>query len=187
MKNILIFLLVILYYSSAFAQNNCQNKPSHIPDEMYRGRYQEADMRYGNPYTMFNKNRVGWTLATEILNIRNKLNLGRKDNNGEFVDEYSIIYKNLYTYDTSTTEPGKCPSDANCDHSKWVKNQAVVYIIGLRYQKINGRDTFTLLTEDERYVFADRARTGLSNLNPLMGAGCAYARLSCSLSYINEI
>jgi len=51
MKKITLFIFyILLYTNNGIAQ--CQNKES-VPEEMLRGRYQEADMTYGNPYTMF--------------------------------------------------------------------------------------------------------------------------------------
>jgi hypothetical protein len=148
-----------------------------VPNELYRGRYQEADMTYGNPYTMFNRRKDNWSLITDLNLIRNNIINGVDINDDVANNEYSIFYKDIYIYDTTTNEPNNCSYDKQCDHPVWVKNNALVYLIGLRYARINGKDTFMQLTEADKEWFAWRAKEGLSNLNPRIiscygGADC---------------
>ena len=68
MKKIMIITIALLfYYQNGIAQ--CSNKES-VPEEMFRGRYKEIGMSYGNPYTMFNKRTPGWRLDSTLAKIK---------------------------------------------------------------------------------------------------------------------
>lgn len=60
MKKIKYFLLVSFTLLSIIC--------SAQPDEYFRGRYQESGMKYGNPYTMFNRKNGDWQV--QLTNIR---------------------------------------------------------------------------------------------------------------------
>ncbi len=165
MKKLLILFNISLALSANTVAQNCPYETS-VPEEMFRGRYTEADMTYGNPYTMFNRRKDNWSLSNDTSKLIQYIINGVDGVTGDANNDYSIIYKNLYKYDTKTSEPGICPEDEDCDHPKWVKNQAIVYLIGLRYSRTNNRDTFTRMTQYDRNQFAERAKNGLVNLNP---------------------
>ena len=188
MKQLLFLQTILVFFSHlAFSQDFCENQYS-VPSELFRGRYEEPDMRLGHPYTMFNKNSPNWSLEFALENIRVKIKNGINPFKqiSQFEDgEYARIYKNLYNYAT-TNEPAKCPKDNKCSHPAWVKNNALIYIVGLKYESylVNNepKDTFYLLTETERNQFAERANNGLKNLNPDIiscwgGGDCKYISL----------
>ncbi|MFZ4797404.1 MAG: T9SS type A sorting domain-containing protein [Bacteroidia bacterium] len=164
MKKIIITCYFTIIGSLILFGQNCQFEES-VPEEMFRGRYKESSMTYGNPYTMFNRRRDNWSLSGDIEKIRNEIIKG-VNKKGDANTDYSIIYRDLYTYDTTTNQPSPCFENTECPHSKWTKNQAVIYIIGLRYSRISNRDTFTLLSNSDKNQFGARASNGLSNLNP---------------------
>lgn len=165
MKYWLLISSLILLFTHAGSAQNCPYETS-VPEEMFRGRYTEVDMTYGNPYTMFNRRKDNWSLSEDTSRIIRNIYAGIVDTSNVVVNDYSTIYKALYLYGANTSEPGICPEDEDCEHPKWVKNQAIVYLIGLRYSRINNRDTFTRMTQYERNQFAERAKNGLVNLNP---------------------
>jgi len=188
MKQLLFLQTILVFFSQlAFSQDFCENQYS-VPSELFRGRYEEPDMRLGHPYTMFNKNSPNWSLEYALQGIKTKIKSGITINGRISLDEkgeYAEIYKNLYNY-AMTSEPAKCPKDNKCIHPAWVKNNAIIYIIGLRYESylVNNelKDTFYLLTETERNQFAERANNGLKNLNPDIiscwgGGDCKYISL----------
>jgi hypothetical protein len=63
-------------------------------------------------------------------------------------------------------EPSKCPENAECAHPVWVKNNAIVYLIGLKLSIVSGKYQFDSMTPTERDSFFNRAHEGLRNLNP---------------------
>lgn len=169
MKKIILvcyFIVIVTFISIA---QNCQFEES-VPEEMYRGRYKETGMTYGNPYTMFNKRKDGWRLDSTLVKIKNLI-INGVDKKGDANTDYAKIYRDLYILDTTNSQPSPCFEDAECGHPMWTKNQAIIYIIGLRYTRINGRDTFTQMNAYDRGQFGARASSGLSNLNPHV-VGC---------------
>jgi hypothetical protein len=62
--SLLVFLYILIILPSV-AQNDCSHKES-VPDEMYRRRHKPAAMVYGNPYTMFEKTKVGWSIDNDL-------------------------------------------------------------------------------------------------------------------------
>jgi hypothetical protein len=63
MKKLLILFNISLALSANTVAQNCPYETS-VPEEMFRGRYTEADMTYGNPYTMFNRHDYNnWSLT----------------------------------------------------------------------------------------------------------------------------
>ena len=187
MKQLLFLQTILVFFSHLAFSQECENEKS-VPSELFRGRYEEPDMRLGHPYTMFNKNSPNWSLEFALENIRVKIKNGINPFKliSQFEDgEYARIYKNLYNYAT-TNEPAKCPKDDKCSHPAWVKNNAIIYIVGLKYESylVDNvvKDTFYLLTETERNQFAERANNGLKNLNPDIipcrgGGNCKYISL----------
>lgn len=91
--NLLIWLL--FFYLGLYSQSTGCDHQTSVPHEMNRGRYKPTHMNYGNPYTMFNKNKPGWDLNTELDKIRfNIMNSTYKDNKG--ILGYGNIYKEIY-------------------------------------------------------------------------------------------
>ena len=103
MKKIIIIVIAIFFYSqNGIAQ--CSNKES-VPEEMFRGRYKEIGMSYGNPYTMFNKRTPNWNLDATLAKIRRLIISGKNDVLGHATLDYAIMYRDIYIYDTTTNEP----------------------------------------------------------------------------------
>lgn len=160
-----VILILFLSTSFAYSQNSCNYKFS-VPDELARGRYQEPDMREGHPYTLFNKNTPGWTLEGALEEVRVKIISGINSNN-QVEGEYALLYRDLYIYVSTVSEPGKCPFENKCPHPAWVKNNVIVYLIGLKYNAITATTgTFSVIPDSIRVQYAERAKIGLINLNP---------------------
>jgi hypothetical protein len=95
MKQLLFLQTILVFFSQlAFSQDFCENQYS-VPSELFRGRYEEPDMRLGHPYTMFNKNSPNWSLEFALENIRVKIKNGINPFKqiSQFEDgEYARIY-----------------------------------------------------------------------------------------------
>lgn len=156
-----LFLPIIVYCQCSYEES--------VPFELYRGRYKPASMNYGNPYTMFNKRTPNWNLNNDLVNVIKNIVSSPYDRiKTKEITSYGALYKGIYNAAVST-DPGKCSWDAECSHSEWVKQNAIVYLIGLVYTTdSSGRDKFIYLEPNNptRVAFALRAADGLSNLNP---------------------
>ncbi len=168
MKKIFAILLLILIFNSK-VYTQCEYADfSDAPKELFRKRVKEEGMRYGNPYTMFVKGD-DFNLDNAITSIVHNLKSGIPPIGGDrffkqnsYADLYKSIWKNAIS-----AEPSKCAENAECPHPAWVKNNAVIYIVGLKYDTTSmGKDTFKLMSTYDRNEFAENAKRGLRNLNP---------------------
>lgn len=165
MKPFLILFFLNIVFHICYSQGNCKYKTS-VPDELYRGRYKPANANYGNPYTMFNKRKPNWNLEDELKEIRTLITT--QVENGQAYG-YAVLYKAMY--DTADgPEPAACNYNQEiCGYPAWVKNNAILYLIGIKYSRIDNIDVFEYIAnshDPERLVFAERAANGLRNLNP---------------------
>jgi hypothetical protein len=169
-----IFVLLIL--SNAKAQDNsndnCCQHEKKVPNEYISSRhtYQEVGEVDQHPFTMFNKDKLGWNLTGVLSEIRNRI-LNTPFKGDTFIkatDDYAIIYRDIYVSIKDKPGPSTCNYNSDCDHAKWVKQNAFLALIGLRYRWIYGmKDTFELINnQSEIDYFANNAKNGLSDLNP---------------------
>jgi len=127
---------------------------TNIPKEFYRNRYQPADAVTTRPFTLFNKTKPNWNLELELEMIRENIVKGEAKP-GErpklFQNPFTRLYYEIYK-NAISPEPSKCAIDQEeCPHPIWVKNNAVVNLIGLKYYTTaNGKDAFTELTPAEK-------------------------------------
>lgn len=160
MKPFLPLVLMLLITSQIYAQCAYQ---TNVPKEFYRNRYQPTDAVLSRPFTMFNKTKPNWSLENELSLIRQ--NIKNQINNNNAYD-FALIYRDIYV-NAISNEPNKCANDQDgCPHPIWVKNNAVVNLIGLKYERVGIVDKFTELTQAEKDYYGWRAEEGLRNLNP---------------------
>ena len=166
MKHLLLLVCCIVVIKT-HAQNDCEYHTS-VPDELYRGRYKPEGHLYGNPYTMFNKRRLGWSLDGDLETIRSIIVRQVKDKEAF---GYAALYKTIYE-NAITDRPGICGyKEGDCPYSKWVKNNAIIHLIGIQYYRIPGikaRDTFIYIPDPHdsyRHSFAERAAQGIRDVN----------------------
>jgi hypothetical protein len=178
MKQLLLSVLLLLLISpSVYSQDDCDYKFS-VPDELYRGRYNPEGMVYGHPYTMFNKRKANWSLESDLKVIRNSI-LGHVEAGHPY--GYAALYAEIYK-NAKSNRPGHCMEDRQeCPYAKWVKNNAIVHLVGIKYDTTSlGVDTFIYISDWQssfRSSFAERAAQGLRDLNPRIiscwgGADC---------------
>ncbi|NDC30560.1 MAG: hypothetical protein EBZ58_06410, partial [Bacteroidetes bacterium] len=141
---------------------------SDAPKELFRKRLKDKEVgfRYGNPYTMFNRqNYENWDLETTLNKVKNNI---ISDINGG----YANLYKDIWNY-ANNAEPNKCAYDVHCAHPQWVKSNAIVYLLGLKYDnQTYSKDTFLTMTSNTKDSFFNKAHQGLRNLNPRI-IGCS--------------
>lgn len=173
MKNIAGFLLLILVNTYAYSQD-CKNELK-VPKELTWNRYHEFGEVDRHPFTMFNKDEPNWSLENEINKIRSRIiksPVARNhpsDSNGRFqvTDPVALYYRDCYHYLSINPEPGICNKEGNCEHAMWVKRNAFIALIGLKYFVYAGvRDSFSILPDSARTEYARKAENGLKNLNP---------------------
>jgi hypothetical protein len=162
----LLTFITLIYH--AYAQ--CSYK-ENVPEELVRERYSPDDSWYGNPYTMFNKRRGGWSLDDDLNAIRNSIIAGgaKAGQQEELSNHAARLYYGLYK-NAIEAEPAKCSYDKWCKHPAWVKNNAIVHLLGIKpYLDGNGDRQFMFVPSEFdtwRYNFALKANDGMKNLNP---------------------
>jgi len=149
MKTIL-FIFTLCFSVNVIAQCAYQ---TNVPKEFYRNRYQPADAVTTRPFTLFNKTKPNWDLNVELIRIRQNILSGESKpprNKNNFQNPFTRLYYEIYK-NAISPEPSKCAIDQEeCPHPIWVKNNAVVNLIGLKYEEINNVDVFTELTPAEK-------------------------------------
>jgi hypothetical protein len=164
MKKLLFILLSLTQLISVKAQCDFVNY-SDAPDELFRKRVNEPGMRYGNPYTMFVKGD-DFSLDKSLQIIRNNIIKGQPFDPDSIKNEYFRLFKDICDY-ANNPEPLKCKYNEECNHPVWVKNNAIVYLIGLKYTvNSNGKGQFDSMSPAGCDTFFTRAHQGLRNLNP---------------------
>ena len=178
MRILSLTLIIVLIASikTVTGQKNCDNHKK-VPKEFYRSGYYEFNMNAGFPYTMFNKTRDNWNLDSTLSNIRNRI-LSTKLKPDPLlryfaVDDYAKAYKEIFVSQNGINEPSTCSKDKACDHPMWVKRNAFLALIGIKYEWLQGyKDTFYLMPDALKEEFKDKATAGLRNLNPnVIGCG----------------
>jgi hypothetical protein len=159
MKQLILLILVLSSSLNLYSQNTCKYKTS-VPDELYRKRYKEADMWYGNPYTMFNKRTPGWNFIEAVKQI--KLKVVSDKGTGSYNDAYHQIYDKAVL-----GAPPHCNYDQKeCEHPLWVKANAIVYILGVKETVSGSGAPLVDLSPTEKTEYKTRVFEGLRNLNP---------------------
>jgi len=125
MKNLAIFLFLITLKIAAFAQ------PCTKVEELNRKRHKIEGSTYGHPYTTFDRHN-GRTFQQTIDIIRNRI-INEKFN-GPIYSAYKLVYENA-----SSTRPSDngMSNEGVSALAQWAKNNAFVFLIGLRYARIN--------------------------------------------------
>lgn len=175
----LIFLILLLGESTilAFAQ----------PDELYRKRYKEPGMTYGNPYTTFNRRKPNWSLASDLKIIRDRL---IAFNGSATLSTYALAYAELYNsaFASEPSNSGHAGSSTGSPHAVWTKNNAIIWLVGVKYYKDSSNNNRFILVDSLSEVekndfnsFRDHAILGLKRLNTNVVAciiggeeGCKY-------------
>jgi hypothetical protein len=89
MKKLLLCLILISFFIKVNAQCDYADY-SDAPEELFRKRVKEPEMRYGNPYTMFVRGD-DFNLEEILTQIRNNIRKGTPS-----LKENLNIYANLY-------------------------------------------------------------------------------------------
>lgn len=171
MKNriILVMILYLTSFSLVIAQN-CNNHKK-VPKEFYRSGYYEFNMNAGFPYTMFNKTSENWNLDTVLNEIRFRIinaklyRVNDTSNTFKVIDDYAKAYREIFDsqFRLIPDEPSTCSKDEACTHPMWVKRNAFLALIGIKYEWLQGyKDTFYLMPDALKEEFKDKA-TASSN------------------------
>jgi hypothetical protein len=162
-----IVVAVLCYAKNASAQCYYHDE-SNPPEELFRKRVKEQGMRYGNPYTMFVRDDK-FNKDTSLFQIRKNINNYIITDDEFKIYSYADLYKGIYK-SAIAAEPNRCPElqeAEDCMHPAWVKNNAIVYLLELKYDTTDqGKDTLKPLSLSDKNWFFDRANQGLRNLNP---------------------
>jgi len=152
-------LLVLIISNAAYTQCDYR-KYSNSPMELNRKHLQENGMRNGNPYTMFVKDD-NFNIGNVLFDVRKNIKAGEPTHLEEFKNDYAKLYKEIWeTVKTvnGIQEPSKCPEleeDQSCMHPAWVKNNAVIYIVGLKYSvDLSGKGRWDGMTPFSRNLQA---------------------------------
>jgi hypothetical protein len=169
-KNLKIVLLLFAIFTQIdFIHSQCYyHDESNAPEELFRKRVKEQGMRYGNPYTMFVRDD-NFDLKKKLDEIRTNINNYKIINKEFLIYSYADLFKGIYI-SAIAAEPDRCPGlqeEQTCLHPAWVKNNAIVYLLELKYDTTEqGKDTLKPMTLSDKNWFFDRANQGLRNLNP---------------------
>ncbi|MCA0426664.1 MAG: hypothetical protein LCH37_04440, partial [Bacteroidetes bacterium] len=136
-KAIILLAFIDIFYSSVHAQ--CQNEiSSDAPRERVNNRLSPGNARYGNPYTMFKMETKDFDYTEALNQIRLNIKSGAPLTIERiFQNDYADLYHQIFVAATDSSEPQVCPhlqDEENCLHPQWVKNNAIVYLVGLKYQ-----------------------------------------------------
>ena len=169
-KAIILLAFIDIFYSSVHAQ--CQNEiSSDAPRERVNNRLSPGNARYGNPYTMFKMETKDFDYTEALNQIRLNIKSGAPLTIERiFQNDYADLYHQIFVAATDSSEPEVCPhlqDEENCLHPQWVKNNAIVYLVGLKYQ-VNSSNIgeFVEMNDSIKNYYAERAYKGLQNLNP---------------------
>lgn len=167
MKQLLTIIFLIALPRLCYSQNDCEYHIS-VPDELNRGRYKPEGMNYGNPYTMFNKRKPGWSLEGDLDIIREKI-LSQLNDGKAY--GYAALYKTIFQ-NADDDRPGICRwNEQDCKYAKWVKSNAIVHLIGIKYN-ISSYSGYTPLPHESLRVSKSPAllslHTSYNCTHPLM-------------------
>jgi len=170
MKTIL-FIFTLCFSVNVIAQCAYQ---TNVPKEFYRNRYQPADAVTTRPFTLFNKTKPNWNLEEDLNKIRYNIISGEADiskDKEDFKNNFTRLYYEIYK-NAISPEPSKCAIDQEeCPHPIWVKNNAVVNLIGIVVTETPTTITFKYAGpgDPDRHIIDYHgwlAEEGLRNLNP---------------------
>lgn len=140
------------------------------PTETMAGRYEDHGFWRDHPYTMFNKRNGNWNLQEELTKIKNLIYAGQADPSKPsiFKNIYARLYSEIYQA-AQTPEPpksGYADQKLTSPHAAWTKNNAIIYLIGIKCSSIGNRIVFEPMTDPSlKQYFRDQATTGMRNMN----------------------
>ncbi|MES2382536.1 MAG: T9SS type A sorting domain-containing protein [Bacteroidota bacterium] len=156
MKNIIILIAYCLISKLLSAQ----------PTETIAGRYEDHGFWREHPYTMFNKRKDNWNLQNELEKIRNLIYAGQPLPTNDVTEFYAKLYSEIYATAQLPEPVGGSAADKTTNpHAAWTKNNAIVYLIGIKYHKVGANHVFEPMTDPTlKQYFRDHATTGMRNL-----------------------
>jgi len=163
--SLLLHMLLALNTQSQCTYENFSNAPKELLRK--RVKDNEPGFRYGNPYTMFNRSHYpNWSLNEELNRIRQYIFNGTPLIGEVFRNESAKLYSKIFLEIKVSNEPAKCGErSTKCPHAAWVKNNAVIYMVGLGYATDqSGKGYFWQLSQDSINLYAQRAKTGLQTV-----------------------
>jgi hypothetical protein len=134
---ILICILTTCFLKTSNAQSDCwsngfYNRPAK---ETSGGRYREPNYVASHPYTVFDKRKTGWTLSSNITEIRQMLMYEEEipEIDREFLNLYSALYNfAMQPFGIQTVGGGVNSTDnGNSTLASWAKANAFCYLIKL--------------------------------------------------------
>ena len=171
MKSIFLCLLICLIAIITTAQ--CAYE-TNVPKEFYRNRYNPSDAVLNRPFTLFNKSKPSFDFEKELQSIRENIIQGKAlpgQNRFAFQNQFTRLYYEIFK-NAKSPEPSKCAIDQEeCPHPIWVKNNAVVNLLGIVVTETPTTITFKYAGsgDPDRYIIDYHgwlAEEGLRNLNP---------------------
>lgn len=128
MRKIYLLTITIFFINVLYSQ----------PTETIAGRYEDHGFWREHPYTMFNKRKGDWNLQAELTKIRNLIYDGQPLPNKPITGTYAQLYSEIYEAAQKPEPPntGYASQKLTSPHAAWTKNNAIVYLIGLKYLKI---------------------------------------------------
>jgi len=130
MKSLILFTILFVVSCEVFSQ------PCTNVEELHRKKHFVDGRLLGHPYTMFDKHN-NLTFDQTIGNIRNRIRSEKllADTLAKPVySAYKLVYENA-----SSTRPSDngMSNEGVSALAQWAKNNAFVFLIGLRYARIN--------------------------------------------------
>jgi len=181
-----IFFAFILFFAQTYAQQHssfnagCEPYVQVPPLERFTGRMDISDTRYGNPYTTFVKD-VNFDLNIELIKIRTNITyqLPAPRVDSLFASNpYLKYYKEIKDYIDTTSMPCECAVLKACEHPKWTKANAFIYLLGIQLSlDSSNRLHASIMPDSIRNYYGKRAYDGITHLNPQV-QNC-YAGIDC--------
>ncbi|MBC7383134.1 MAG: hypothetical protein H7296_09095 [Bacteroidia bacterium] len=139
-----IFFILMQYLPLyVYCQCNFNDQMGSPPEELNRRHLNDIHdnkvpgFRYGHPYTMFVKGD-DFNLLSSLQKIRDNIRQGQPFNVNTNTNDYANLYKEIWeaTNGDNIYEPNACNDADACPHPAWVKNNAIIYLIGLKVVQV---------------------------------------------------
>jgi hypothetical protein len=170
--------LIFTFYFSIITLNLFGDRGDpKTPKEFYKGQLKESK-NFEHPISMFNKNRsshFNWKNDVEIL-FNELVKYDQHLYSKLFETSLAFqMYKGLLD-EAKGAEPATCVHNVDeCWHPKWVKANALIYLIGVNIVVSNGMMNVTEMNNTQKEVYGKNAINGLEKLNykipPCWGGG----------------